>query len=115
MKSVWAIVGAIVVVLLIAVGIYMVDVDQTQETVLPEVSVEGGQMPEFDATVGSVETGTETVEVEVPTIEVNPPEDAEGEPVLGDAAEDAADATEEAADATAEAADEAADEVTEQQ
>ena len=56
-----------------------------------DVSVEEGELPEVDAEVGSIETGTETetvevpdvdvdvdtqeAEVEVPTIDVNPPED----------------------------------------
>lgn len=117
MKTVWTVIGAVVVVAAIAFAIFFVDVDQTQEAALPEVTVEGGQLPEFDATVGEINVGTETVEVEVPTISVESPEEAgkeaAGEPVLGDAAEDAAAATENAADATADAVEEAGDAVTE--
>lgn len=72
MKPALTIVGAIAVVLLAAVGFYMVDIDQTQETRLPDVdvSVEGGQLPAFDAEVGSVELTEEEVTVEVPNVEV---------------------------------------------
>lgn len=65
---------AIILVVAVAVGLYtMVDIDQTQEAQLPNVTVEGGQAPEFEAKTGSVEVGSETREVEVPTISVNPP------------------------------------------
>lgn len=72
MKSAMTIIGAIAAVLLAVVGFYMVDIDQTQETRLPDVdvSVEGGQMPAFDAEVGSVEITEEEATVEVPNIEV---------------------------------------------
>ncbi|AUC53441.1 MAG: hypothetical protein ACU0CC_16195 [Sagittula sp.] len=70
-----AILAAVVAVIAIAFGIYMIDVDQTQEAKLPEVSVEGGQMPEFDAEVGDVDVTEEEVTVTVPKVEVNPPED----------------------------------------
>ncbi len=72
MKPALTIVGAIAVVLLAVVGFYMVDIDQTQETRLPDVdvSVEGGQLPAFDAEVGSVELTEEEVTVEVPNVEV---------------------------------------------
>ena len=59
--------------LAIFAGIYMIDIDQTQETVLPEITVEGGQLPEFDADVGEVEVTEETVTV--PNLEINPPRD----------------------------------------
>ncbi|MEL6957963.1 MAG: hypothetical protein AAGL89_03300 [Pseudomonadota bacterium] len=62
-----------VVVAVVAVGAtYMIDIDQTQEAQLPDVNVtvEGGQMPEFDADVGSIEIGTEETTVSVPEIEV---------------------------------------------
>ena len=72
MKTALTIAGAVVVVALIAVGVYMVDVDQTQEARLPDVdvSVEGGQLPEFDANVGSIAITEEEVVVEVPKVEV---------------------------------------------
>ncbi|WP_121630794.1 hypothetical protein [Tropicibacter alexandrii] len=70
-----AIIGAVVAVLVIGFAFYMIDIDQTQEAQLPEVTVEGGQAPEFDAEVGDVDVDSETVEVEVPTLDVEPPKD----------------------------------------
>ncbi len=54
------------------VGFYMVDIDQTEEAALPDVTIEGGNLPEFDAEVGTVEITEETVTV--PGIEITPPE-----------------------------------------
>ncbi|EBA08426.1 hypothetical protein [Sagittula stellata] len=70
-----AILAAVVAVIAIAFGIYMIDIDQTQEAQLPEVNVEGGQMPEFDAEVGDVAVTEEEVTVTVPKVEVTPPEE----------------------------------------
>ena len=70
-----AVIAAIVAVIAIGFGIYMVDIDQTEEAALPEVSVEGGQMPEFDAEVGDIEVEQEEVTVTVPELNVTPPED----------------------------------------
>lgn len=72
MKTALTVTGIAAAIALIAVGVYMVDIDQTQEARLPnvDVSVEGGQMPEFDAEVGSVELTEEDVTVEVPKVDV---------------------------------------------
>lgn len=69
-----AVIAAIIAVIAIGFGIYMIDVDQTQEARMPEVNVEGGQMPEFDADVGDVDVVEEEVTVEVPKVKVTPPE-----------------------------------------
>lgn len=60
------------------------DVDQTEEGELPEVNVEGGNMPEYDVTTPEVEVGTEETTVEVPTVDIEAADDAAGEPVTGD-------------------------------
>ena len=72
MKTALTITGAAAAIALAVVGFYMVDIDQTQETRLPDVdvSVEGGQLPKFDAEVGSIELTEEEVTVEVPEVEV---------------------------------------------
>lgn len=93
MKTGPAIALGVVAIAVIGFGAYMVDFDMSGETRLPDVdvSVEEGELPEVDAEVGSIETGTETetvevpdvdvdvdtqeAEVEVPSIDVNPPED----------------------------------------
>lgn len=72
--------AVIAVVALVAFGFYFFDLDMTEEASLPDVdvSVEGGNMPEFDVESGDIETGTEEVTMTVPTIEVeSPEEDAE--------------------------------------
>ncbi|GAA4221363.1 hypothetical protein J4E08_05340 [Sagittula sp. NFXS13] len=70
-----AVIAAIIAVVVIGFGIYMIDIDQTEEGSMPEVSVEGGNLPEFDAEVGDVDVTEEEVTVTVPEIEVTPPED----------------------------------------
>lgn len=74
-----AIVAAVIAVVVIAFGIYMIDVDVSGEVEAPDVdvAVEGGELPEVDAEVGSIEAGSEEVTVTVPTVEVNPPEDGD--------------------------------------
>ena len=64
-------------------GLSACDVDQTEEAELPDVDVEGGNMPEFDVETADVDVGSETMEVEVPTVDVDMPDDADGEPVTG--------------------------------
>lgn len=85
-----------VAAVVVGFGAYMIDFDVTDEGALPDVdvAVEGGEMPEVEADVGSIEVGTkeETVEVPdvdvevdtkeaevtLPDIEVTPPEDDKG-------------------------------------
>ncbi|MEL7211342.1 MAG: hypothetical protein AAGK92_01695 [Pseudomonadota bacterium] len=61
----------------IGFGVYMIDIDQTEEASLPdvEVNVEGGNLPEFEADVGDIETGTEEITMEVPTLDIQSPEE----------------------------------------
>jgi uncharacterized protein YoxC len=75
------IIAAVAAVALIAFGVYMIDVDMTEEARLPDVdlSVEGGNLPEFDAEVGDIDVGTEEVTVTVPTIDVESPEEEANE------------------------------------
>ena len=64
-------------------GLAACDVDQTEEGALPDVDVDGGNLPEYDVEGPDVDVGTETRTVEVPTLDVDGPDDAEGEPVTG--------------------------------
>lgn len=75
--KVMSVIAVVVAAVAIGFGVYMVDIDQTEEASLPDVelSVEGGNMPAFDAEVGDIETGTEEVTMEVPTIEIESPEE----------------------------------------
>ncbi len=72
MKTGLTIAGVVAVAAAGLFAFYMVDIDQTEEARLPDVdvTVEGGQMPEFDADVGSIQMGEAEVEVEVPQVEV---------------------------------------------
>lgn len=70
-----AIIAGVIAVIAVAFGIYMIDIDQTQEGEMPTVSIEDGQMPEFDADVGDVEVTRDTIEVPVPDVEITPPAD----------------------------------------
>lgn len=75
--KVMPVIAIVVAAVAIGFGVYMVDIDQTEEASLPDVdlTVEGGNLPEFDAEVGDIETGTEEVTMEVPTIEFQSPEE----------------------------------------
>jgi hypothetical protein len=66
-----------------ALGLAACDVDQTEEGEMPEVRVEGGNMPEYDVETADVDVGTEEKTVEVPTVDIEMP-DADGTPVTGD-------------------------------
>lgn len=70
----WIIGGLALLAIGVAV-IYLTDVDLTQTAELPEVSVEGGQMPAIDVDVADVDFGTEEVTVTVPTLDVDLPEE----------------------------------------
>lgn len=53
-----------------ALGLAACDVAQTEEGEMPEVNVEGGNLPEYDVDVADVKIGTEERTVEVPTIDI---------------------------------------------
>ena len=58
-----------------ALALSACDVDQTQEGDMPDVTVEGGQLPAYDVDMAEVDVGSEEVTVDVPTVDVNMPED----------------------------------------
>lgn len=62
-----------------ALALTACDVDKTQEGELPEVNVEGGELPAYDVEAPEVNVGTEVVPVVVPDIDVEMP--AEDGPV----------------------------------
>lgn len=66
--------GFILVVMLVVIaalaGGYFIDIDQTREGALPNVSVDGGNMPEFDVKTGSVEVEKKTVKIPVPEVKI---------------------------------------------
>lgn len=60
-----AIIAAFIVVI---ASVYFFEVEITQEAKLPEVEVEGGQLPKADVETGSVEIGEKETNVTVPEI-----------------------------------------------
>lgn len=77
----WLIPGA---VLLAALGLAGCDVEKTEEGKLPDVDVEGGNMPKYDVDAPEVDVGTKEKTVTVPDVDVTMPDDDEpdmGEPV----------------------------------
>lgn len=58
------------------------EVRQTQEGRMPDVDVEGGKMPEYDVETPDVDVGTETKEITVPDIDVDMPDDDETDEVV---------------------------------
>jgi hypothetical protein len=54
------------------IGLSACDVEQTEEGEMPEVSVEGGNMPEYDVDVPEVVVGTEERTIDVPVVGVEP-------------------------------------------
>ncbi|MBW3670118.1 MAG: hypothetical protein KY432_00440 [Acidobacteria bacterium] len=45
--------------------------EKTQEGEMPDVDVEGGQLPEYDVDAADVDVDTETTEVTVPDVDVD--------------------------------------------
>lgn len=51
------------------------DIEQTEEGRLPDVSVEGGNLPKYNVETPDVEIGKKTVEVTVPDVNVITPDE----------------------------------------
>lgn len=47
--------------------------EQTEEGEVPDVRVEGGELPEYDVEAADVDVTTDTQVVETPEVEVTPP------------------------------------------
>jgi len=67
-------VTATLVAPLLVMGLAGCDIDRTQEGELPDVDVEGGQLPEYDVDAADVDVGTDTQTVIVPDVDVTPPD-----------------------------------------
>ena len=63
-----AVVAIVAIIAAFAFG--LIDINQTKETKLPEVSVQGGQTPAFDVDTAEVAVGTTKENVELPTVDV---------------------------------------------
>jgi len=60
-------------------GLAACDVEQTEEGDMPEISAEGGNMPEYDVDAAEVTAKPTTEEVEVPSMDVDVEEADAGE------------------------------------
>lgn len=63
-----AIVAVLAIIAAFAFG--LIDIDQTKETKLPEVAVQGGQAPAFDVDTAKVDVGTKSESITVPKVDV---------------------------------------------
>lgn len=63
-----AVVAVLAIIAAFAFG--LIDIDQTKETKLPEVAVEGGQAPAFDVDTAKVDVGTKSESVTLPKVDV---------------------------------------------
>jgi hypothetical protein len=76
MKSSWK-TFVVLAALLAATATTGCRVRQTQDGKVPDVKVEGGQVPKYDVQTGSVEVKTKEEKVKVPEVDVKmPPKDA---------------------------------------
>ena len=55
-------------------GLAACDVDQTREGEMPDVEVEGGQLPEYEVETPDIDVRTDTQRVIVPDVDVRPPD-----------------------------------------
>ena len=69
------IIGGLALLAIGAAVIYLTDIDLTQTAELPEVNIEGGQMPKVDVDVADIDVGSREVDFRVPTIDVDLPEE----------------------------------------
>ncbi len=83
-KTAGWIIGGLALLAIGAAAIYLTDIDLTQTAELPEVSVEGGQMPAIDVDVADIDVGSKEVDFRVPTIDITPPQEGPEADDLGD-------------------------------
>ena len=76
MRALLVLLGLIIIAVVLLMAFGMIDIDQTRDGALPSVSIEGGQAPQFQADVGSIDVGTENRTVAVPTVNVQKAGDA---------------------------------------
>ncbi|WP_294320421.1 hypothetical protein [uncultured Sphingomonas sp.] len=70
MRAFLGILGLLVLVVAALMIFQVIGIPQTQQGALPQVKIEGGQVPKFDVEVGKVDVGTVNRTVEVPTVKV---------------------------------------------
>lgn len=69
MRGLLAIVAIVVLLLIVGVATGFINISGKGGS-LPEVQVQGGELPKVDANVGAVDVGTKTETIKVPTVDV---------------------------------------------
>ena len=62
-----------------ALALSACDVAQTEEGEMPEVTIDGGELPEYEVDVADVEVTTEEKTIEVPVVDVDPADAGDAE------------------------------------
>ena len=57
---------------LVALSMAACTAEKTEEGEMPEVNVEGGNMPKYDVDPAQVEVGTDTTKVVTPDVDIKP-------------------------------------------
>lgn len=68
--------GMTLMAVLMVASLAACSVEQTEEGELPEVSVEGGNMPEYDVDTATIDASTETTTIAVPDIDITMPNES---------------------------------------
>jgi hypothetical protein len=68
---------------LLSLGLGGCDVEQTEEGELPEINVEGGNLPEYDVDTAELKVGTTETTVSVPDVDVHMEETEMNVPTIG--------------------------------
>jgi hypothetical protein len=68
MRGIFALIGIAALLLIGAMSLGLVNVQQTQQARLPSMALQGGQAPAFKADVANVTVGTEEKTVKLPTV-----------------------------------------------
>ena len=76
--------GVVAAAVVIGALVLLTDIDLTKTAKLPEVSVEGGQMPAVDVDVADIKIGSKKIDLKVPTIDVDLPKEGKEADDLGD-------------------------------
>ena len=63
--------GVLMAALTMVVALGACSVEQTEEGELPEVTADGGNMPEYDVDAADVDVTTDTATVSVPDVDVS--------------------------------------------
>lgn len=68
--------GMTLMAVLMIASLAACSVEQTEEGELPEVTIEGGNMPEYDVETATIDASTETTTIVVPDIDITMPNES---------------------------------------